>query len=85
MDRLSVFGIVDPLKRLPELLKVRRQAFHQQLDWRPDCFLGIDSPDFNLTVFLSTRFFALHANESSPSALKLSIIAAVDCAYRYYA
>ncbi|MDA8827605.1 lipid-A-disaccharide synthase [Luminiphilus sp.] len=50
MDRLSVFGIVDPLKRLPELLKVRRQAFHQQLDWRPDCFLGIDSPDFNLTL-----------------------------------
>ena len=50
MDRLSVFGIVDPLKRLPELLKVRRQAFHQQLDWHPDCFLGIDSPDFNLTL-----------------------------------
>lgn len=50
MDRLSVFGIVDPLKRLPELLKVRRQAFEQQVNWRPDCFLGIDSPDFNLTL-----------------------------------
>ncbi|MDG2136861.1 MAG: lipid-A-disaccharide synthase [Luminiphilus sp.] len=50
MDRLSVFGIVDPLKRLPELLKVRRQAFQQQAKWRPDCFLGIDSPDFNLTL-----------------------------------
>lgn len=50
MDRLSVFGIVDPLKRLPELLKVRRQAFEQQVNWRPDCFLGIDSPDFNLSL-----------------------------------
>lgn len=50
MDRLSVFGIVDPLKRLPELLKIRRQAFQQQLSWRPDCFVGIDSPDFNLTL-----------------------------------
>lgn len=50
MDRLSVFGIVDPLKRLPELLKVRRQAFEQQVNWHPDCFLGIDSPDFNLTL-----------------------------------
>jgi lipid-A-disaccharide synthase len=49
-DRLSVFGIVDPLKRLPELLKIRRQAFQQQLSWRPDCFVGIDSPDFNLTL-----------------------------------
>lgn len=50
MDRLSVFGIVDPLKRLPELLRVRKQVFEEQLAWRPDCFLGIDSPDFNLTL-----------------------------------
>ena len=55
MDRLSVFGIVDPLKRLPELLKVRRQAFQQQAQWRPDCFLGIDSPDFNLTLEAQLR------------------------------
>jgi lipid-A-disaccharide synthase len=50
MDRLSVFGIVEPLKRLPELLKIRRHLCEQQLDLRPDCFLGIDSPDFNLGV-----------------------------------
>ena len=55
MDRLSVFGIVDPLKRLPELLKIRRQAFQQQLSWRPDCFVGIDSPDFNLTLEAQLR------------------------------
>lgn len=55
MDRLSVFGIVDPLKRLPELLTVRRQALQQQLSWRPDCFLGIDSPDFNLTLEAQLR------------------------------
>jgi len=50
MDRLSVFGIVEPLKRLPELLRIRRHLCEQQLDLRPDCFLGIDSPDFNLGV-----------------------------------
>lgn len=50
MDRLSVFGIVEPMKRLPELLRVRRDLCEQQLRQRPDCFLGIDSPDFNLGV-----------------------------------
>ena len=50
MDRLSVFGIVEPLKRLPELLRIRRDLCEQQLSQRPDCFLGIDSPDFNLGV-----------------------------------
>ena len=50
MDRLAVFGIVDPLKRLPELLRVRRQVFQAQAEWQPDLFLGIDSPDFNLAL-----------------------------------
>jgi len=50
MDRLSVFGIVEPIKRLPELLRIRRDLCEQQLRQRPDCFLGIDSPDFNLGV-----------------------------------
>jgi len=50
MDRLSVFGIVEPMKRLPELLRIRRDLCEQQLRQRPDCFLGIDSPDFNLGV-----------------------------------
>ena len=45
-----MFGIVEPLKRLPELLSIRRHLCEQQLDLRPDCFLGIDSPDFNLGV-----------------------------------
>ncbi len=50
MDRLSVFGLVEPLKRLPELLKIRRDVFEQQKQFLPDVFLGIDSPDFNLAL-----------------------------------
>ncbi len=50
MDRLSVMGLVEPLKRLPELMKIRRALIAQQLDWAPDLFLGVDSPDFNLPV-----------------------------------
>ncbi|MEP5567965.1 MAG: lipid-A-disaccharide synthase [Halioglobus sp.] len=50
MDRLSVMGFVEPLKRLPELLNIRRTVFEHFRDNPPDFFLGIDSPDFNLRL-----------------------------------
>ena len=50
MDRLSVMGFVEPLKRLPELLRIRRTVFEHFRDNPPDLFLGIDSPDFNLRL-----------------------------------
>jgi lipid-A-disaccharide synthase len=48
MDRLAVMGFVEPLKRLPELLRIRSTLFRHFRDNPPDVFLGIDSPDFNL-------------------------------------
>ncbi|MEQ8515273.1 MAG: lipid-A-disaccharide synthase [Chromatocurvus sp.] len=48
MERLSVMGFVDPLLRLPELLRMRRALFHHFSRQPPDFFLGIDAPDFNL-------------------------------------
>lgn len=48
MDRLSVMGLTEPLKRLPELLRIRKNVFLHMRATRPDVFIGIDSPDFNL-------------------------------------
>lgn len=48
MERLSVMGIVEPLKRLPELLHIRKTLFNHFLSWGADIVVGIDSPDFNL-------------------------------------
>jgi lipid-A-disaccharide synthase len=50
MERLSVMGFVEPLKRLPELLRIRKAVFQHFRDNPPDLFLGIDSPDFNLRL-----------------------------------
>jgi len=50
MERLSVMGLVEPLKRLPELLRIRRELVRDFLRDPPDVFIGIDSPDFNLGV-----------------------------------
>jgi len=45
---LSVMGLVEPLKVLPKLLKLRRALSKRWIDSPPDVFVGIDSPDFNL-------------------------------------
>jgi lipid-A-disaccharide synthase len=50
MERLSVFGLVEPLKRLPELLSIRGSVRQHMIAQQPDLFLGIDSPDFNLAL-----------------------------------
>lgn len=46
-ERLSVFGYVDALGRLPELLRMRRQLAERLLHERPSAFIGVDAPDFN--------------------------------------
>ncbi len=55
MDRLSVMGFVEPLKRLPELLRIRRSIKEHFIDSPPDLFIGIDSPDFTLNIELALR------------------------------
>tara|TARA_R110002110_G_scaffold133783_1_gene316425 strand:+ start:20779 stop:21933 length:1155 start_codon:yes stop_codon:yes gene_type:complete len=50
MERLSVMGFVEPLKRLPELLRIRRSVYRHFLANPPDIFIGIDSPDFCLRL-----------------------------------
>lgn len=55
LDRLAVMGLVEPLKRLPELLSMRAQLRRYFLEWRADLVIGIDSPDFNLGLELWLR------------------------------
>ncbi|MFL0798958.1 MAG: lipid-A-disaccharide synthase [Agarilytica sp.] len=50
MDRLAVMGFVEPLKRLPELLGIRKSLRQRYTQSPPDIFIGIDAPDFNLSL-----------------------------------
>ena len=54
-ERLSVFGYVDALKRLPELLRIRRQLGDRLLGQRPAAVIGIDAPDFNFGLEMRLR------------------------------
>ena len=48
MEKISIMGIAGVIKSLFELIAIRRTIKKKMLAWRPDVFVGIDVPDFNL-------------------------------------
>lgn len=55
MEKLSVMGLVEVLKHLPELLGIRRKLVQRWRQTPPDLFIGVDAPDFNLGLETSLR------------------------------
>jgi len=54
-ESLAVNGYLEVLQAYPRLWLMRRDLIHQMCDVRPDVFLGVDAPDFNLGVETALR------------------------------
>jgi len=50
MERLSVMGLGEILKQLPQLLRCRREITEYFIAHPPDIFIGVDAPEFNLDL-----------------------------------
>ncbi|MDR1529496.1 MAG: lipid-A-disaccharide synthase [Burkholderiales bacterium] len=48
MERLAIRGLVEVLRHIPELVRLRHILYQRMLDEKVTLFVGIDSPDFNL-------------------------------------
>lgn len=55
LESLSVMGAAEVIRHLPELLKIRRTMLAELQQLRPDVFVGIDAPDFNIPVELKLK------------------------------
>ena len=50
MKKISVMGVLEPLMKISELLNLRKELKEYLSVEAPDIFIGIDSPDFNLSI-----------------------------------
>ena len=49
-DALAVMGLAEIVRHLPRLIGLRRELLRRLLAARPDVYVGIDAPEFNLGV-----------------------------------
>lgn len=55
MDKISIMGIVGAVKGLFDILSIRKTIRKHMLEWQPDVFIGIDVPDFNLSLEIKLK------------------------------
>jgi len=54
-DELAVMGLVEPLRHLPRLLRLRARLLRAFIERKVDVFVGVDAPAFNLGLARKLR------------------------------
>lgn len=79
MDTLSVMGLVEPLLRLPSILKLRKWLINCSSNDPPDLYIGIDAPEFNLNIEK-----ALHKRHPNSALCKSKCVGLAAWAHKKY-
>ena len=67
---LAVMGLFEVLHHLPRLLRLRGAVRERMLAARPDVFVGIDAPEFNLNLAPCARHGAIPRSRAVPAAVR---------------
>ncbi len=49
-EQLAVRGYAEVVRQYPRLRSIRERLHDRMRDWRPEVFVGVDAPDFNLDL-----------------------------------
>ncbi|MBP9722440.1 MAG: lipid-A-disaccharide synthase [Gammaproteobacteria bacterium] len=59
LEKLSIIGFINILKKLPELIRLKNKLIKTLLESHIDLYIGIDAPEFNLVVARKIKKIAL--------------------------
>ncbi|URJ28453.1 lipid-A-disaccharide synthase [Candidatus Blochmannia vicinus (nom. nud.)] len=60
IEELSVMGFAEVIMKLPRLAHIRRDLIRRFINLQPDVFIGIDSPDFNISLETRLKKHGIH-------------------------
>ncbi|URJ25347.1 lipid-A-disaccharide synthase [Candidatus Blochmannia ocreatus (nom. nud.)] len=60
IEELSIIGIIEILTKIPKILYIRKNIIRKFIQLKIDIFIGIDSPDFNITLEKKLKAHGIH-------------------------
>ncbi|WP_154222155.1 lipid-A-disaccharide synthase [Marinicella rhabdoformis] len=58
-EDFAVMGLFEVLKDLPKLLRLKKTIVKKIIDYQPDVFIGVDSPDLNFSIAKSLKLHGI--------------------------